>query len=48
MNVSTILAEKGSKVVTAKPGDSLLDFARILRQHGIGCIVISQDKDDIA
>lgn len=48
MNVSTILAEKGSKVVTAKPGDSLLDIACILRQNGIGCIVISNGKDDIA
>lgn len=48
MNVATILAEKGSNVVTAKPGDSLLEISRILRQHGIGCIVISKGQGDIA
>lgn len=48
MNVATILHEKGSNVITAKPDDTLLDIAKTLRQHGIGCIVVSKGQGAIA
>jgi len=48
MNVATILSDKGSKVVTASPDDTLLEIARTLRQHSIGCIVVSKDQGKIA
>lgn len=48
MNVATILGEKGSNVVTGSPDDTLLDIARTLREHGIGCIVLSDDSGGIA
>lgn len=48
MNVATILTEKGGNVVTAKPKDTLLEVSRILRQHSIGCVVVSDGGSDIA
>jgi CBS domain-containing protein len=48
MNVGTILKLKGSGVFTTAKGKSLLDIARLLTQHGIGCIVILGDDDKIA
>lgn len=48
MNVASILTEKGSKVVTAKPGESLLEISKVLRQHGIGSVVLSNGEGDIA
>ena len=47
MNVATILKQKGSCVVTTTSDKSLLDIAKLLQQHGIGCIVIMSD-DKIA
>jgi CBS domain-containing protein len=47
MNVGTILKLKGSGVFTATKDKSLLDIARLLTQHGIGCIVIVGDDDKI-
>ncbi len=45
MNVATILKQKGSGVFTTTSDKSLLDIAKLLQQHGIGCIVIvSADK----
>ena len=40
MNVATILKHKGGGVFTTTPDKSLLDIAKLLQQHGIGCIVI--------
>ena len=40
MNVATILKLKGSGVFTTTKDKSLLDIAKLLAQHGIGCIVI--------
>ena len=40
MNVATILKRKGGGVFTTTPDKSLLDIAKLLQQHGIGCIVI--------
>jgi CBS domain-containing protein len=48
MNVATILKHKGRAVVTATPDTSLLDIAKLLQQHGIGCIVIVGNDDKIA
>jgi CBS domain-containing protein len=47
MNVATILKQKGSGVFTTTSDNSLLDIAKLLQQHGIGCIVIMSD-DKIA
>src|SRR4029078_13613257 len=43
MNVATILKRKGSGVFTTTSDKSLLDIAKLLQQHGIGCIVIGGD-----
>ena len=48
MNVATILKQKGRGVFTTTSGKSLLDIAKLLAQHGIGCIVIVGDDDKIA
>jgi CBS domain-containing protein len=48
MNAAAILKFKGSGVVTTRANKSLLDIAKLLTQHGIGCIVIVGDDDKIA
>jgi CBS domain-containing protein len=40
MNVAAILKMKGKGVFTASADTSLLEIAKLLEQHGIGCIVI--------
>jgi CBS domain-containing protein len=47
MNAATILKSKGSGVVTTTADRSLLEIAKLLAQHGIGCIVILGDDDKI-
>jgi CBS domain-containing protein len=47
MNVATILKHKGSGVFTSTSDTSLLEIAKLLQQHGIGCVVIVRD-DKIA
>ena len=47
MNVATILKQKGRGVFTTTTDKSLLDIAKLLAQHGIGCIVIVGDDDKI-
>jgi CBS domain-containing protein len=47
MNVATILKRKGRGVFTATKDKSLFDIAKLLAQHGIGCIVIVGDDDKI-
>ena len=44
MNVATILKQKGRRVFTTTTDKSLLDIAKLLAQHGIGCIVIVGDR----
>jgi CBS domain-containing protein len=46
MNAATILKFKGSGVVTSSANKSLLDIAKLLAQHGIGCIVIVGEGQD--
>ena len=48
MNVATILKQKGRGVFTTTTDKSLLEIAKLLAQHGIGCIVIVGDDDKIA
>jgi CBS domain-containing protein len=48
MNAATILKFKGRGVVTSTANRSLLDIAKLLTQHGIGCIVIVGEEDKIA
>ena len=48
MNAATILKQKGSGVFTTTANKSLLDIAKLLAQHSIGCIVIVGDDDKIA
>ena len=47
MNVATILKQKGGGVFTTTSDKSLLYIAKLLAQHGIGCIVIVGDDDKI-
>ena len=48
MNVATILKQKGRGVFTTTSDKSLLAIAKLLAQHGIGCIVVVGDDDKIA
>jgi CBS domain-containing protein len=48
MDVAAILKLKGSTVVTTRADKSLLDIAKLLVLHGIGCIVIVGDDDNVA
>lgn len=48
MTVAAILKEKGSDIITASPDTNLLDIAKLLRRHGIGCIVLCVEDGVIA
>ena len=48
MNVAAILKLKGRCVVTTTKDKWLLDIAKLLEQHGIGCIVIEGDNGKVA
>jgi CBS domain-containing protein len=47
MNVATILKQKGGGVFTTTTDKSLLDVAKLLSQHSVGCIVIVGNDDEI-
>ncbi len=47
MNAATILKFKSGGVITTTANKSLLEIAKLLAQHGIGCIVILGDDDKI-
>jgi CBS domain-containing protein len=47
MNVAAILKSKGRGVVTAAPDMSLLEIAKLLDQHGIGCVVLEGDDGKV-
>ena len=47
MNAANILKFKGGGVFTTTANKSLLEIAKLLAQHGIGCIVILGDDDKI-
>jgi CBS domain-containing protein len=48
MYVAAILKVKGRNVVTTSGDKSLLDVAKLLEQHDIGCIVIEGDDGQVA
>ncbi len=48
MHVAAILKVKGRKVVTTTADKSLLDVAKLLEQHDIGCVVIEGDDGQVA
>ena len=47
MNVAAILKMKGKGVFTASADTSLLEIAKLLEQHGIGCIVVEGDEGKV-
>ena len=48
MHVAAILKIKGRKAVTTTADKSLLDVAKLLEQHDIGCIVIEGDAGQVS
>jgi len=48
MNVAAILKVKSRNVVTTTADKSLLDVAKLIDRHDIGCIVIEGDDGQIA
>ena len=48
MNVAAILKLKGRSVVTTTADKSLLDIAKLLERHGIGCVVVEEDDGKVA
>jgi CBS domain-containing protein len=48
MNVAAILKSKGKGVITTTPDTSLLDVAKLLDQHVIGCIVVEGEDGKVA
>jgi CBS domain-containing protein len=47
MKVRTILATKGTTVVTVHPQQSLREAARLLAEHNIGALVAVNEEDEI-
>ena len=48
MNVAAILKLKGRSVVTTTADKSLLEIAKLLERHGIGCVVVEGDDGKVA
>lgn len=48
MNVATIMAGKDNALITASTSATLLEIAKTLREHRIGCIVLDDGKGGIA
>ena len=48
MHVAAILKVKGRNVVTTSADKSLLDVAKLLEQHDIGCLVIEGNEGQVA
>jgi CBS domain-containing protein len=48
MNVASILKLKGKDVITTTEDASLLEIAKLLEQHGIGCIVVAAEDGKVA
>lgn len=47
MNVATILKQKGRNVLTSRPTDTVLGVAKTLAEHGVGCIVLTDDDNTV-
>jgi CBS domain-containing protein len=48
VKISTILAEKGTEVVTVSPDHSVQSLLALLAQHKVGALVVSVDSTTIA
>ena len=48
MNVAAILKLKGRSVVTTTADKSLLEIAKLLERHGIGCVVVEEGDGKVA
>lgn len=44
MNIASILATKGDKVVTIRPEQSIREALGVLAQHNIGCLVVVDEN----
>lgn len=47
MKVSKILAEKGTFVATVSPQDTVQELCKVLSQHKIGAVVVSDDGEHV-
>jgi CBS domain-containing protein len=47
MNVATILKQKGREVLTSGPDASLLEAAKLMSAHGVGCVVVADEHDQV-
>ncbi|MCL5047537.1 MAG: CBS domain-containing protein [Firmicutes bacterium] len=47
MKIKQLLADKGNAVMTVKSTDSVLDAAKLMAEHKIGALVVSEDKSHI-
>lgn len=47
MKVRTILATKGTKVITIRPQQPLKEAARLLAEHNIGALVVVDEADQL-
>ena len=47
MNVESILKSKGRSVFTVRPDANVADAVALLHRHGIGALVVSQDKASV-
>jgi CBS domain-containing protein len=45
VRIRSILNRKGTFVATVQTGASLLDASRLLREHGVGALVVSDDGE---
>lgn len=43
MKVADILSEKGDRVVTVRPGETIANLAQRLRLEGVGAMIVSED-----
>lgn len=44
MRISEVLRRKGTAVVTIRPDATVRDLIRVLHEHGIGALVVSEDE----
>ena len=44
MNIASILATKGDRVITIRPEQSIREALVVLAQHNIGCLVVVDDS----
>ncbi|MEZ5813024.1 MAG: CBS domain-containing protein [Rhizobiaceae bacterium] len=47
MKVADILSEKGDRVVTVRPGESIANLTQRLRLEGVGAMIVSEDGERI-